>query len=152
MGVFDSLGQRLQLLLSADALGIGPFPLMETETARQRLMQQAAALRADIARELSKQDQEHFSDLAGEITDRSEESVADLLVDVNLAEISRDTEELRDVEAALERITRGSYGVCIDCSEEIELSRLDAVPAASRCFNCQTAFENKDQREHHKTI
>ncbi len=152
MGLVDSLGQRIQLLLSADALGIASFSLMDTETARQRLLQQTAALRADISRELSKQDQEHFSDLAGEITDRSEESVADLLVDVNLAEISRDIEELRNVEAALERITRGNYGVCIDCSDEIEPSRLEAVPAASRCFNCQTAFENKDQREHHKTL
>ena len=125
---------------------------MDSNTARQRLLKQAASLRADIARELSKQDEEHFSDLAGEITDRSEESVADLLVDVNLAEISRDIAELRDVEAALERISRGTYGVCIDCEQEIEQDRLDAVPAASRCFSCQTAFEKRDQREHHRTI
>ncbi len=122
MGLVDSLGQRIQLLLSADALGIASFSLMDTETARQRLLQQTAALRADISRELSKQDQEHFSDLAGEITDRSEESVADLLVDVNLAEISRDIEELRNVEAALERITRGNYGVCIDVSQFLDVA------------------------------
>ncbi len=123
-----------------------------SDTARARLLKRAAALRADISRELHKQDEEHFADLAGEITDRGEESVADLLVDVNLAEISRDIEELRDVEAALERIAQGTYGVCIDCEEKIAANRLDAVPAASRCHACQTAFEHRDQREHHRTL
>ena len=122
------------------------------DVAKQLLLEQAASLRADITRELKKRDEEHFADLAGEITDRSEESVADLLVDVNLAEISRDIDELRAVEAALERISRGTYGVCIDCEKDIERERLNAVPAASRCYDCQTAFEHKDQREHHRTL
>jgi RNA polymerase-binding transcription factor DksA len=124
----------------------------QTDVAKERLLEQTASLRADISRELRKQEEEHFANLAGEITDRSEESVADLLVDVNLAEISRDINELRDVEAALERIDRGTYGVCIDCDKDIEQERLNAVPAASRCYDCQTAFEKKDQREHHRTL
>ena len=119
-----------------------------SEAAEKRLLERAAELRTDIARELAKQDEEHFADLAGEITDRSEESVADLLVDVNLAEISRDIEELRDVEAALRRIVDGSYGTCQTCGEDIKQDRLTAVPAASRCYACQVEYENKTQQQH----
>ena len=118
------------------------------ENAEQRLLERAAELRADIRRELLKHNAEHYADLAGEITDRSEESVADLLVDVNLAEISRDVDELRDVEAALERVGDGSYGVCAECGANIEHDRLTAVPAASRCYGCQVEFENKTHQEH----
>jgi RNA polymerase-binding transcription factor DksA len=116
--------------------------------ARTRLEQRAAELRADIARELARQESEHYSDLAGEITDRSEESVADLLVDVNLAEVSRDVEELRDVEAAIERIGNGTYGTCVVCEDSIEQDRLDAVPQASRCYSCQVKFEKETQQGH----
>jgi len=118
------------------------------ERAEQRLLERAAELRADIRRELLKRNAEHYADLAGEITDRSEESVADLLVDVNLAEISRDVEELRDVEAALERVGDGTYGVCSQCGAVIEQDRLSAVPAASRCYGCQVEFENLAHQEH----
>ena len=38
-------------------------------------------------------------------------SLADLLVDLNLAEIDRDVEDLRAVEHALGRIRRGTYGM-----------------------------------------
>jgi len=118
------------------------------ELAEQRLLERAAELRADIRRELLKRNVEHYADLAGEITDRSEESVADLLVDVNLAEISRDVEELRDVEAALERVGDGTYGVCSQCGADIEHDRLSAVPAASRCYGCQVEFESLSHQEH----
>ncbi|MGD8324540.1 MAG: TraR/DksA family transcriptional regulator, partial [Gammaproteobacteria bacterium] len=81
----------------------------QSKIATQALLRRAAELRIDISRELEKRDEEHFSDLAGAITDRGEEAVADLLVDINLAEISRDVEELREVEAALKRLSVGTY-------------------------------------------
>lgn len=119
---------------------------------KQRLLERSAVVTADIRRELAKADEEHYSMLAGRIADAGEQSVADLLVDVNLAEITRDVNELRDLEAALARIEAGTYGVCADCGTDIERHRLEAVPAARRCYRCQSAFERKDQREHHRTL
>lgn len=122
------------------------------EKAKKRLQERSEAVRADIRRELEKSDQEQYSTLTGQISDAGEESVAHLLVDVNLAEISRDVHELRELEAALARVEKGTYGNCIDCGTTIDEKRLDAVPAAPRCFSCQVAFEGKDQREHHRSI
>lgn len=51
--------------------------------------------------------------------------------------------ELEDVRAALARLRDGSYGLCVDCGEPIDLRRLAALPAAARCAACQ------DAREHH---
>ncbi|MGE5645310.1 MAG: TraR/DksA family transcriptional regulator [Acidobacteriota bacterium] len=44
---------------------------------------------------------------------------------------------LRNVEAALERIEDGSYGVCLECEEEINPKRLAAVPWTALCIDCQ---------------
>ncbi len=46
-------------------------------------------------------------------------------------------DELTLIDEALERIERGSYGVCIECGGDIALARLRAVPATRYCLECQ---------------
>src|SRR5690242_21690501 len=48
---------------------------------------------------------------------------------------------LREVEDALRRIERGTYGICHDCEEPISAKRLDAVPWAKYCVTCQEQVE-----------
>src|SRR5262245_54504601 len=45
-------------------------------------------------------------------------------------------EKLREVEAALERVHSGEYGMCEDCGNEINPERLEALPTARRCIEC----------------
>ena len=44
--------------------------------------------------------------------------------------------EIRMIEAALDRIANGSYGVCANCGERIAEARLDALPATPLCADC----------------
>lgn len=108
----------------------------------QVLQARAKVLRNEIRMTLQKAGQEQFAALAGQVHDAGEESVADLLMDVNQAEIARDVQELREVERAQKRIEAGTYGRCTDCGEPIARARLDAAPAASRCLHCQEASES----------
>lgn len=57
------------------------------------------------------------------------------------AEQARDIAEVSLIEAALERLCNGCYGICIDCDNRIPLRRLRAQPTASRCLRCQMQFE-----------
>ncbi|MHB1296409.1 MAG: TraR/DksA C4-type zinc finger protein [Anaerolineae bacterium] len=50
---------------------------------------------------------------------------------------------LVDVEAALERIDDGTYGVCRRCGQTIDGERLQALPTASFCFSCQSILEQE---------
>ena len=63
------------------------------------------------------------------------------MVDINLAEVDRDLEELRSVEAAILRIADSSYGTCDHCGRRIDFARLRATPFAIRCFDCQSVHE-----------
>ncbi len=49
---------------------------------------------------------------------------------------------LQLVTEALERIKGGSYGLCVACHEEVQHKRLEAVPWARHCIECQ---EKQDQ-------
>ncbi len=54
-----------------------------------------------------------------------------------LETLGRESAFLRDTRAALRRMDEGTYGVCVDCEDEINPKRLTAVPWASRCIACQ---------------
>ena len=45
------------------------------------------------------------------------------------------------VKEALDRLKSGSYGLCVACQEEVEQKRLDAVPWARHCIECQQKQE-----------
>jgi len=58
--------------------------------------------------------------------------------------LRRDEEEsLMQVQAALERLEGGLYGVCMACGEKIGISRLKAVPEAHLCMPCKTQYDKK---------
>lgn len=44
--------------------------------------------------------------------------------------------EIRMIEAALERVGDGTFGVCVACGNAISDKRLSVVPHAARCRNC----------------
>lgn len=48
---------------------------------------------------------------------------------------------LSEVDSALNRLDRGTYGVCERCSNEIDDARLHALPYARLCILCQQHVE-----------
>ena len=48
---------------------------------------------------------------------------------------------LNQIDVALKRIDEEEYGVCANCEEEMQQKRLEAVPWAKHCINCQEKAE-----------
>ena len=61
--------------------------------------------------------------------------------DYAMGAIDRDSLRLREIRAALERIVDGSFGICLNCEEEIAAKRLAALPWTALCIVCQEAAE-----------
>ena len=47
-----------------------------------------------------------------------------------------ETTEIHQIEAALKRISKGTYGTCAKCGERIDPRRLKALPTAATCIPC----------------
>jgi RNA polymerase-binding protein DksA len=105
------------------------------------LRDRTTQLREEIRQALLRSDSEQYVQIANEVHELEDESFADLMVDVILAEIDRALDELRAIEAALLRVSDGTYGQCEQCGFPIEFRRLQLTPFASRCFDCQSSFE-----------
>jgi DnaK suppressor protein len=55
----------------------------------------------------------------------------------DLALRDRNEQQLAAVEAALGRLDDGTYGACARCGRPIAQARLDALPWAAHCIECQ---------------
>ena len=51
-------------------------------------------------------------------------------------------DKLLQVSDALERVKRGTYGVCQSCGQPIGAERLEVLPHASLCVDCQQKRES----------
>lgn len=51
--------------------------------------------------------------------------------------LARFEKYLQQIDAALERIEDGTYGICRVCGKEIDEARLRAVPTTTICISCK---------------
>jgi RNA polymerase-binding transcription factor len=108
---------------------------------QQGLLARREELRGLIHEALLDTRREEYVDLAGQVHDSGDESIAEMLLGIDISSRSRELQEMQDVEAALERIRNGVYGVCIACGAPIVRERLEAYPTAKRCLRCQNNLE-----------
>ena len=104
---------------------------------REVLIVRRDALRKALAGDLS---------LLKELREQSSGDVVDFALDAAQDEISSqlaevESRELAHIEAALEKMREGTYGKCEGCSENIPLVRMQALPYATYCIECQTELE-----------
>jgi DnaK suppressor protein len=60
---------------------------------------------------------------------------------VMLAVSENESRQLQMVDEALQRIEDDEYGMCQNCSNQIPPKRLQAIPWARFCLNCQELLE-----------
>ena len=81
---------------------------------------------------------------AGDLTFSNEIDLASSLEgrEMTFQLTSRDRNELKLIEEILFRINNGSYGDCDSCEKKITLKRLQIMPLATLCIECQEDAEN----------
>jgi RNA polymerase-binding transcription factor len=104
---------------------------------RQVLVKRRDALRKALAGDLS---------LLKELREQTSGDVVDFALDSAQDEISSqlaevESRELAQIENALEMMREGTYGLCEGCEKPIPLARLQALPYAATCIECQREAE-----------
>ena len=84
---------------------------------------------------LEKEDAPSVDHLADHGTDHFDQ-------DLTLALVENEQGTIQAIDDALERLDQGGYGLCEGCSKPIPKARLDALPHARFCLNCQEAADS----------
>ena len=64
---------------------------------------------------------------------------------LTLSLIGNGKDALEQIQAALERIEDGSYGLCEECGTKIPKARLEAIPYAALCVRCASHLPDAPQ-------
>jgi RNA polymerase-binding transcription factor DksA len=78
-------------------------------------------------------------DQGSSVEDAGEEAAE---LDRNQAMVDMLERRLKEIDATLEKVESGTYGVCTDCANPIEEPRLKAMPVAALCMSCAQKREN----------
>ncbi len=109
----------------------------------QRYAREMKEIGSVVARSRDEQRQEI---MAGRPSDMLDAALAEMTLAADYAVVRQDVQDVRDIIAARRRLAAGTYGVCVDCSEDIGYARLEAYPTAKRCIGCQRAREERSTR------
>jgi DnaK suppressor protein len=121
-----------------------------TTDRRDRLARMLNAKRAELfvalRREFGERVEEDALTSQDEKIEIGDRSVSVLGQDVELERLEMKRRELRRVDDALSRLDDGVYGVCEDCDAEIAEERLEILPLATRCVECERRREVEAKR------
>jgi len=112
---------------------------------KKRLLEERARLKASLERMDTRGDElvdagaeeSDFDDAASDAAIETLDRGTDMALEENLRSL------LEEIEAALEKIAKGSYGICDNCGANIKLIRLDRIPYATMCVECQQRMERR---------
>ena len=76
----------------------------------------------------------------GDKADENAQEIDDYTTNLATDKVLEST--LRDIESALDRIAKGTYGICKYCKKPIGKKRMLARPVASTCVECKTKLQN----------
>jgi len=118
-------------------------PLTEDEIAhfKERLLKRKKKLWQEVIETLQKEGGEEYRVLIRIVREEEELSLADIHEEALLSLLEPKIRELQEIEQALLRIERGQYGRCVDCGIWLRLGRLEIMPWAARCRECQEKWE-----------
>jgi len=83
---------------------------------------------------------------ASHVKDEGEQCSDALMLGMDIALLELETETLRGIDVAIARLEAGTYGLCADCGEPISETRLQALPFATACRDCQAVRESTPQQ------
>ncbi len=87
--------------------------------------------------ELAKQDPFTDSERTNDNADASSEASEEFNHDRVVALVSELNHKLQGIDATLQKIGNGTYGLCDSCGQQIEGERLKILPTAQLCLSCE---------------
>lgn len=112
----------------------------------ERMEQQLLEQKKVIIQSLAAQS-EDYKKIMEEAAPGDEVDVASDVIDGKMLETlgAQDSLRLEQINNAIERMRKGTYGICLVCKKEIPKERLEAIPYAFMCISCKSRDERRNR-------
>jgi DnaK suppressor protein len=113
----------------------------DAKTIETRLIERRRQLWQEIREDIEKKGMEDHRRLMQDLRDQGDTAIAELQESINYRFVQKKAEEIEHINASLEKLKNGEYGICEDCGEPIAPERLRVLPYATRCRECQEKWD-----------
>ena len=138
----DSVAARV---VAALTLKETPKEREERQRRREVLQRMLLSKRQEIMREIEgnlgqslTEDQQRRLESARDVGDQA---LMDLDRELGISLMEMRNRKRQAIDEALTRLNEGTYGICAECGIEVSEKRLEAVPFAKLCVQCQSRQE-----------
>ncbi|HQY56930.1 MAG: TraR/DksA family transcriptional regulator [Nitrospira sp.] len=138
----DSVAARV---VAALTLKETPKEREERQRRREVLQRMLLSKRQEIIREIEgnlgqslTEDQQRRLESARDVGDQA---LMDLDRELGISLMEMRNRKRQAIDEALTRLSEGTYGICAECGIEVSEKRLEAVPFAKLCVQCQSRQE-----------
>lgn len=124
------------------AAAVKSHPAAKEALTRQEIAEIAAQLnemKTDIAKNV--EDKKNLDMLEPEVGDSIDQATQSLDKEILFELSDNERKMLRDIESALRKMEKNTYGLCEHCKNPIEKKRIKALPSARYCMSCQSGSE-----------
>ena len=127
--------------LYTDELGI----IMDNEQ-QQKFKEQLEQMKVDLLSDVE-QTLTDMTEQSGNIPDANDRATVESDRGFELRLRGRERKLLEKIDHAIARIEQGTYGICVECGNEIRPKRLDARPVAKFCIDCKIEQEQQEKAQ-----
>jgi len=123
--------------------------LKRTEFLKKLLLKKRNAIVAGLEEQLGRKLSQEPGQKIDSAMDNADLSSLDMDEGVNNSLMEMKYEQYKDIADAFRKLQSGTYGLCEECGEEIDVKRLEVNPFARYCIACKSRLEEfeKIQRE-----
>ncbi|WP_022852901.1 TraR/DksA family transcriptional regulator [Thermodesulfatator atlanticus] len=118
-----------------------PLTEDEIEYFKEKLLKRKKELWREVIETLEREAAEEYQDLIRTVKEEEDLALLNLQEETLLGLLEPKIRELEEIDQALLRIELGEYGRCVDCGKWLRIKRLEIMPWAARCRECQEKWE-----------
>lgn len=110
----------------------------------ERIRKSLEARQRDLRHGLAQARREMLAESANQVMDEGDRANASLARETDVNQKARKRASLDEIDAALRRISEGTFGQCLNCEQEINAQRLEAIPWVRFCITCQELTDGEN--------
>lgn len=105
-----------------------------------KVKEQLLQYKKEYEEKLAQMVKAQFSD--GQVQDPGDQASTSTMELLHGSIQDAEIDEYKRINRAIEKVNDGTYGICVDCGNDISEKRLASYPDAERCLVCQEMYED----------
>tara|TARA_R110001583_G_scaffold77554_1_gene211070 strand:- start:10444 stop:10851 length:408 start_codon:yes stop_codon:yes gene_type:complete len=125
------------------AIAMQEITIEQLQILQQNLLSEFARLKDKVKARLATSSKPYLNDLVQHVDTMNADTLIDSLIHCESHSLNLYKKQIQNIDAALQGMELGLYGLCSDCETELDVNSLFECPTKQRCNHCETKYQQQ---------